>query len=174
MSAKFRQRRRLIADSPHAGNAPTAQIDNPASVATAMRSTQIQDATQYFGGTADDYHFPNEYAGGREYYHTEFATEHKPLAAPLGREPGIDYEIGGERGRVDALPYSLGVVSSDAVENFELTGEMAYLRRETEARMGVGAVQTADYMASLAVTYAAAASQYYPNEVSQADLVVNA
>jgi hypothetical protein len=82
----------------------------------------------------------------------------------------IDREIGGQRGRIDIVPYTEGVVSSDAVENFELDGRQAIIRRKRNPS-DEGPVGTSDSNGMLALRYAQAVNQYYPSEYSQADLV---
>lgn len=115
--------------------------------------------------------------GEREDFHAEFQNAHEseltPNAAPVIRD-NVDWQIGGQSGLVDRFPYSLhGPVSSDAVEDFALTGEQIYLRRESEQRQMYGPVGTSDSSAMLALAYAQMQNQYYPNETSQADLVVS-
>lgn len=83
----------------------------------------------------------------------------------------INYEVQGQRGRLDTLPYSTGVVDASLVENFEYRGQQVMLRRETDKRQAVGPVGTSDYAGGLAITYAMLTSRFYPNEVSQSDLV---
>lgn len=136
--------------------------------------TYVVDAVT--GGEIDSSYSP-EFPGQREDFHAEWedAQEYSPSQYPdhTRSYDRIDWEVGGQFGLVNNFPYSMGVVSSDLVENFELTGEQVVLRRETEARMAQGPVGTADANAMLALAYVQTVNQYYPNEFSQADLVVS-
>jgi hypothetical protein len=137
-----------------------------------MIDTSFDDANggegsdSYFGTTVMDYQYPSP----MEIVHTE-AEGYTPVGSPIGsiKDP-IDYEVGGQRGRVDNLPYSTGVVSSDLVENFELDGRQAVIRRMRNPS-SVGPVGTSDHNMILALAYRQMTNQFYPNEGSQADLV---
>jgi hypothetical protein len=121
--------------------------------------------------------YDDQMPGGREDFHAEFEnaveSELAPNASPVIRDD-IDWQVGGQAGVVNRFPYSThGPVSSDGVENFSLTGEQIYLRRETEQRQLYGPVGTSDSSALLALAYAQMQNQYYPNESSQIDLVMS-
>lgn len=82
----------------------------------------------------------------------------------------VDYEIGGQSGLAAfAFPRSTGVVSSDAVEDFTLTGQQAVIRRQPDTNYGP--VSTSDHNALLALAFAQSANQFYPNEESQFDVI---
>lgn len=118
--------------------------------------------------------YGDEYPGSREDFHAEFENAVESDLAPnpqLVIRDNIDWTIGGQMGVVNRFPYSTGDVESGYVENFDLTGEQIYLRRETEARQLYGPVGTSDSNALLALAYAQMQNQYYPNEASQADLI---
>lgn len=117
-----------------------------------------------------------DYPGSREVFKAEF--EDAPMSDLVGYpalsiKDDIDYQVDGQMGLVNRFPYSTGEVSSDAQENFALTGEQVYLRRESEGRQLYGPVGTSDSSALLALAYAQQQNMYYPNEMSQADLVVS-
>lgn len=139
----------------------------------------MQYRVQYAaGGTMGDGTtlYTTEYPGAREDFNAEWrrAAEYDPSMEPqLYIKDLLDYNEGGQFGLVNNLPYSVGVVSSDAVENYDLTGEQVLLRRETEARQMHGPVGTADSSTLLAIAYAQQVNQFYPDEASQADLVVS-
>jgi hypothetical protein len=117
-----------------------------------------------------------DYPGSREDFHAEF--EDAPMSELGGNATAvirddIDQQIDGQMGLVNRFPYSMGEVSSDAQENFALTGEQIFLRRDSEQRQMYGPVGTSDSSALLALAYAQQQNMYYPNEVSQADLVAS-
>lgn len=136
----------------------------------------IEDApvgTMGRDGTFSTYN-ENTYPGQYERWHAEWqdAKEYDPSYYPqLYIKDLVDYNDGGQFGLVDNLPYSTGVVSSDLVENFALTGEQATIRRDTDLRQMDGPVGTADYNGATALMYMQLVNQYYPNEASQGDLV---
>lgn len=111
------------------------------------------------------------FPGPRETYHPmPMDNTHFPTAGFGSIRDNIDWEVGGVSGLVNVLPYSLGVVSSDLVENFALTGQQAIVRRQPNPA-SQGAVQTADFNALQSIAYAQASASYFPGEASQGDLV---
>lgn len=131
--------------------------------------TQVQyDYDDHFGTTTYDGVFP----GQREQIHRE--ADRRPsgsISSDANIHDNIDWEIGGVQGEVDALPYSLGVVSSNLVENFDLNGRQAVVRRQENPGGNTGPVGTSDHNMLLALAYDQSANQYYPNEASQYDVV---
>lgn len=127
----------------------------------------------YYGGTQER---EPQYPGQWEVINRE-ADRYTPAVGYIDSQGNdtynlIDREIGGQRGWVDDLPYSMGVVSSDLVENYALTGEQAVIRRtRNPSDHGSTPVGTSDYSSHLALLYEMNASEFYPNEMSQADLV---
>lgn len=114
----------------------------------------------------------SHYPGPVELEVAPWELAYKPTPAPIGMiRDMIDWEVGGQRGYVDNTPFSLGVVDSNTVEDFNWRGERAIIRRPRNPAEA-GAVGTADSNALLAIIYAQGASRVYPNEVSQADLVL--
>jgi hypothetical protein len=107
-----------------------------------------------------------QFPGPREFYHPmPMDNAHFPTAGFGSIRDNIDWEVGGVSGLVNVLPYSLGVVSSDLVENFALTGQQAIIRRQPNPA-SAGAVQTADFNALQSIAYAQAAASYFPGEAS--------
>lgn len=110
-----------------------------------------------------------QFPGQTELFHA--GANAQPLSfGPVGDiQDRIDWEIGGVSGEVDNFPWSLGVVSSDLVENFELDGRQAIIRRMDDNNYGP--VGTSDHNMLLAMSYAQQINQFYPNEQSQYDLI---
>lgn len=135
-------------------------------------STAVQDDPDndnFLGTSALLY--TDQYPGPREHYHPGDLGS-APMPVPIGYiKDLVDYEVEGVRGLVDNAPYSTGVVSSDLVENYWLDGSQAYIRRARSPQDRGGPVGTSDSNALLAIAYAQAVNQFYPNEASQADLV---
>lgn len=133
--------------------------------------TQIQyDFDDHFG--TSDYGYPNAFPVQREIVHT-MADSHPSgsINSNCNIHDDIDWEIGGQQGEVDGVPYSLGVVSSDAVENFALDGRQAVIRRMQNPGGNVGPVGTSDHNMLLALAYEQSANMFYPSEASQYDMV---
>lgn len=159
MSARFRTRR---ADSTYVP--PRGIVARQESFTTAP-----QDDNPYQGGTSDltNPAFP----GGFELVHVMAQARNASYPSLQSSvKDYIDYEVGGQQGQVDGVPYSTGVVSSDAVENFALTGEQAVIRRGYNPS-STGPVGTSDHNAVLAMAYAQQVNQYYPGELAQADVI---
>lgn len=161
MSKRFRQRRE---QGINAIAGTTDEVANHEAV-----DTQVQYDYDYQDGTTS-------YAGGfpvqREKIHREASGRPSgSINSNANVHDDIDWEVGGVQGRVDSVPYSVGVVSSDLVENFALTGQQAVIRRQQNPGGNVGPVGTSDPNMILALAYEQAANQYYPNEASQYDLV---
>lgn len=126
------------------------------------------------GGDANEYYTQpaaHQFPGPRETRHV--MAQQRPASYPSRQESNhdnIDYEVGGQHGQVDANPYSLGVVSSDSVENFSLDGRQAIIRRGRNPS-DVGPVGTSDHNTLLGLALAQSVNQYYPNERSQSDVI---
>lgn len=104
-----------------------------------------------------------------EIYHP-MADDFKPMPTPIGDiHDNIDWEVGGQRGAINPV-FSLGVVSSDLVENFWLDGRQQIVRRGANPSR-FGPVGTADHNALLGLAWAQQVNQYYPNEASQYDVI---
>lgn len=117
-----------------------------------------------------------QFPGQREIQHREAEGFTPAVYAGVGSirddsVSGTNREANGQRGRVDITPYSVGVVSSNLVENFDLTGEQAVIRRMPNPGGVTGPVGTSDHNALLAMAYEQSVNQFYPNEASQYDLV---
>lgn len=142
--------RNALVDTSTQDNAPLQSGTNDRQMATTVQAYPVQTELQHVN-----------------------AEGHLPERALVGVgsiKDMIDYEVGGSRGIVDYQTYSTGVVSSDLMENFALTGEQAIIRRGRNPS-AVGPVATADHNTLLSLAYAQATSQFYPNERSQADLI---
>lgn len=134
--------------------------------------TSPQDRAPLMGGTSDQMAAASpSMPGAFEIQHVmaQASDATYPSLQPSIKDQ-INYEIGGQRGQVDGVPYSLGVVSSDQVENFALTGEQANIRRQFN-QQSIGPVGTSDHNAILAAAFAQSINQYYPGEEAQADVI---
>ena len=81
----------------------------------------------------------------------------------------IDEEIGGATGQLNKSMYTLGVVSSNNVENFELTGRQIRIRRQPDGNYGPvsgGMDHSANYLPQ----YAQGTNISVPDEWLYADL----
>lgn len=138
--------------------------------------TSVQTDFPVMGGTSPVLGDPNIPAQGGipiefEQQHTMADARNASYPSIQQRYEDIDYEVGGVNGQVDGVPYSTGVVSSDSVENFALTGEQAIIRRGGNPGQATGPVATSDHGALLAAAFAQSQNEYYPNEASQADVL---
>lgn len=138
--------------------------------------TDVQYQVEGFSSGALGKWYQPAFPGQRETVHTE--AEGRPSGRLSGvgsvRDDSVSgpgREVGGQPGLVDGVPYSLGVVSSDLVENFALTGQQAIIRRQANPGGNTGPVGTSDHNMLLALAYEQQVNQFYPNEASQADLV---
>lgn len=154
-----------------------AVADDPSDeyIAYEVYNSDVQEATAYMGGELDTQYDPT-YPGAREDFHAEWedASEYDRSQYPQASiHDNIDYQIGGQFSLVGNFPYSMGAAATAEVENFDLTGQQVILRRETDMRMMDGPVGTSDANSILALAYMQLTNQYYPNEFSQADMVVS-
>jgi hypothetical protein len=134
--------------------------------------TRPQDNEELLGGTSDKLYVTSDgYSLQSEVQHV-MANAHAAdyPSRQYSNHDDIDYEVDGRRGQVDGVPYSTGVVSSDLVENFALTGEQANIRRPY-SNQADGPVGTSDHNGLLAMAYMQSQNQYYPGEAAQADVV---
>lgn len=162
MSQRWRTQKRASAITPADPDDVVANHNNV--------DTSPQDNSPIMGGVTMAYLFNQDFPVQKELIHVE-ADSTTPQPVPIGSiKDQIDYEVGGQRGLVNNVPYSEGVVSSDLVENFTLDGRQAVIRRMAD-KNSTGPVGTSDHNMLLALAYAQAANQYFPNEASQSDVV---
>lgn len=111
-----------------------------------------------------------EMPGPRETYIPDAANHvsYQPGKVGVIRDP-VDWEAGGEPGMTKFIG-QFGPVESTNVDAHNLNGAMAVVRRMEDTNYGpVGAEQ---YTGILATLYAMQESNaYFPNEVSQADII---
>lgn len=70
-------------------------------------------------------------------HHVDQANRHSvPPNEAYVKTSDIDRTVGGLPGMTNRLPYTVGVVSTDAVENFQLTGRQIRIRRQPENQWG--------------------------------------
>lgn len=133
-------------------------------------SVYAEPLVPYYGGEFPATDIGNNFPGQYEVVNTGTQVQ-RFATAPIGVvKDMVDYEVGGQSGLVNDWPYGTGVVSSDAVENFNLTGEQAIIRRQPDPNR-VGPVGTSDHNQLLQLAYAQSVNQFYPNEQSQFDLI---
>lgn len=154
---------------------PIHSSDHDDIVGTYLAYDPTPQVTAYFlGGNSPQIENDATYPGQREVFHPEAdrTTPSTLIMDGQGNETFnlIDREIGGQRGWIDNLPYSTGVVSSSLVENFDLDGRQAVIRRQG-SKQAHGPVGTSDSNGRLALLYSQAVNEYFPSEASQADLV---
>jgi len=176
MSRSYRARRRAPTSKMYGGEVgESVAVEDPDQFDTT--SNQVTNTTvQYVydglaaGTMALDY--SPEYPITPETYRP-MAASHPvgTLLMPDDRDvhDDIDWTVEGQMGENDST-YSLGVVSSDAVENFSLDGRQAIIRRGRNPS-AQGPVGTSDHNTLLGLAYAQSVNQYFPNEESQADLI---
>lgn len=80
----------------------------------------------------------------------------------------FDWDVGGQPGMVGHLGYTAGVVDTNTVEDFELTGRVIKVRRPVEGIMGP--VATPDYAASFLPAYAQQGYRETPDAILYPDL----
>lgn len=81
----------------------------------------------------------------------------------------VEWDIGGVVGETKSVG-SIGVTSPQNVDAHDFQGEMAVVRRMPDTNFGP--VKTADHNSTLALLYAMQeTNSYFPNEVSQADII---
>jgi hypothetical protein len=172
MSKRFRERRNARAN-PDETVATVARDDrdvvNPVNVGV----TYVNQLTPYDDGTFAAYLLPDGaiFPTPVEYFQTGNNARPYTTAGPGDIGNNIDREIGGVSGNANGYLWSTGVVSSDAMENFELDGRQAIIRRMDNPGGVTGPVGTSDHNALLAMAYAQMANQFYPSEESQYDLI---
>jgi hypothetical protein len=168
MGKKFRQRRDATI------NSIVGTDDVVANHESLDVAVQYENEPAHLGTT--QYQYDSQFPGQRELQHREAQGYTPPTIAGVGTirddsVSGANREANGQRGRVDIVPYSVGVVSSNLVENFDLTGQQAVIRRQANPGGVTGPVGTSDHNALLAMAYEQSVNQFYPNEASQYDLV---
>lgn len=168
MGKRFRQRRNGTI------NDVTGKDDVVANHET--YSTDIQYQFEGYSSSNHGLDWDSSFPGPREIRVTQTTDSYFPAYAGVGSirddsVSGPNREVGGRAGEVGDLPYSLGVVDSNTVENFELTGQQAIIRRMPNPGGNTGPVGTSDHNMMLALAYEQQVNQYYPNEASQADLI---
>lgn len=172
MSATWRKNNQR---EPNPSDMPIHSNDHDDIVGTYLAYDPTPQTTAYYlGGNQPLDMLSARFPGQREIFHPE-ADRYTPATGVMDGQGNdtynlIDREIGGQRGWINDLPYSTGVVSSDLVEDFNLDGRQAVIRRQG-TKQGVGPVGTSDSNGRLALLYAQAVNEYFPNEASQADLV---
>lgn len=165
MSQAFRNRR----------SNGSARVPSNIAARNANVDTSTQDNHPLMGGDANEYftdpgahNFPTV---GKETRHVMAGWQDASYPSrQFSNHDPIDYEVGGEHGKVNGNPYSVGVVSSDAVENFSLDGRQAIIRRGRNPS-DVGPVGTSDHNTLIGLALAQSVNAYYPNERSQSDVV---
>jgi len=130
----------------------------------------LMDDANYLPGGVADYGFANAFPNVGQRIHTE-ADSYRPQPVPVGVvRDQVDWEIGGERGLVDNVPYTLGVVESNTVENFDLRGAQAVIRSMPNPS-ATGDVRTSDSNQLLAAQFAQMANNVFPTDASRLDIV---
>ncbi len=110
------------------------------------------------------------FPGPREHRVTDAMNGPEFTLAQMSIHDNIDWEVGGNPGATKNA-YSTGVVDPSNVDAHDYDGGQAIVRRMRDTNFGD--VGTADYNSTLALVFQMSeADQYFPNETSQADLIL--
>lgn len=123
---------------------------------------------QAWSGEIDlDYTAP--YPGPREDRTVDAANYSTGTFDPGTIRDNVDWSIGGIPGLTKSVG-SVGVTDPQTVDAHDFRGQMAVVRRMADTNYGP--VKTADHNSILSLLYQMAeTNSYFPNEVSQADLI---
>ncbi len=124
---------------------------------------------QPMGGELD-MEYPPQFPGPRE---RRFVDAQNSVMVPTtvteSIRDNVEWDVGGIPGETKNVG-STGVTDPQTVDAHSFTGEMAVIRRMPDTNYGP--VKTADSNSLLSLLYAMSESNhYFPNEVSQADII---
>jgi hypothetical protein len=120
--------------------------------------------------TKEDLAFNYEpgYPGPRELRHVDAANYSTFMFDPNIHD-NVDWAVGGIPGQTKFVG-STGVTDSKTIDQHEFQGQMAVVRRMPDTNYGP--VTTSDHNSLLSLLYMMQeSSHYFPNEVSQADII---
>jgi len=125
---------------------------------------------QAWSTEGDEWDEESEFPGPKETIFVDAQNTVSYAHAPVGDiQDMIDWEIGGLAGATKGA-YSLGVVESTNVDAHDFNGQMQTVRRPADTNWGP--VATNDHNSLLSLLYSMQESaHYFPNEVSEADLI---
>lgn len=112
-------------------NLPHMQLDNPSAVYYPVQTPQQSIPAWDYGsglGALIEHHEVDEHPRTFASQDTGATFERPMFVTDYVRN--VDYEIGGEAGKVDRNPYTMGVVVP--FEDFDMTGVVARIRRRPE------------------------------------------
>jgi hypothetical protein len=142
------------------------------------RQTRIAQEHEYYEApsgnemalTKEDLEFNYEpgYPGPREIRVVDAANSQTFAFAPYNHD-NVQWDVGGVAGDTKFVG-STGVTDPQTVDRHDFAGQMAVVRRMPETNYGP--VKTSDHNSMLALLYKMQeSSHYFPNEISQADVI---
>lgn len=111
-----------------------------------------QEQVPAFGGNTDGYVYNGGPAYGIDQVHRIDTTDHEGSWATASVGVSVEYDIGGQQGKVDNLPYSIGAVNSNLADSHSMRGQVLRIRRRAER--SPGPVGQGDYASQLQLSIA--------------------
>lgn len=122
----------------------------PSDANPAPDDTQVQ--VPAFGGNTDGYIYNGGPTPGQDQYHRIDTTDTAGTWATAESGVAVQYDIGGQQGLVDNLPYGIGAVNPNVVDSHNMRGETLRIRRRAER--SPGPVGASDYASQLQLSIA--------------------
>lgn len=117
-----------------------------------------------------------QFPGPREDRDVDAENTLMALSYPIGNNIGsirdeVEWDVGGIRGQTKNVG-STGVTDPQTIDRHDFLGEMAVFRRMPDTNYGPVAADNSGYNSVLSLLYAMQeSSHYFPNEVSQTDII---